>query len=504
MSALNFVSRKFPARIADLGFSVRLPAGWKSHDLTEENPDFTNPVTFVPLTVITAPHSVMVFTFAARPAYDDGTLVNWAHYLLEQNRLKPSTLGAGNVGVHEAIIGEAVTDTDLGAMRVRYAFLEDGGRLINITFSAPEELADSMSPAWAEMLQSFKLDTPRGAAVAAPAQEQEKEPEKERVPRAFTAPTESRSVKNKRGSKKLKFADFALADDEASFAAEHPVNANLLNRGAGFPAEITASDAMGKRAYLKSGAIRAELSAPFGWHAMDDGRRLLVFDAANQVQINLDLIARDGRTEDAILDAIEAEARQNYPNAEFLRVGHGRIQALGMRNIHDGKQPLEQYHMLVRGPGKQSVLRARVTTWPEHAARACNLAELILNSVKFGAFPDPESSSSPPDRKHAWEEQSAAYDAAGDFAGAAEAIAGGVAHATGSKMAAEMYAAEMQKRLRACDQEGALAAFRDAERWMQAYAAQATSGGEGALYGAELRRFRKHLVETLGRDPDKD
>jgi hypothetical protein len=165
---LKFAPRTFPARIADLGFTAQFPADWISHQLPQEDPDFSNPTNLVPFAIVSAPHAAIVFGFAARPAYDDGTLSDWASYLLNHNQLKPRALGMDQTAGVPAVIGEATQDSELGPMVVRFAFLEDGGRLINLTFTAPELLADTVRDAWFALLQSFTLVTPKGSRFSAP------------------------------------------------------------------------------------------------------------------------------------------------------------------------------------------------------------------------------------------------------------------------------------------------------------------------------------------------
>jgi hypothetical protein len=167
-SNLNLTLRTFPSRLADLGFTAQLPADWIAHELPTEAVDFANPTFLVPLAIVTAPHAAIVFAFAARPAYDDGTLPDWATYLLNHNQLQPRAIGQDQVAGVPALIGEATQDSELGPMVVRFAFLEDGGRLINLTFSAPELLADAVREAWFAMLQSFTLETPKGSRFNTP------------------------------------------------------------------------------------------------------------------------------------------------------------------------------------------------------------------------------------------------------------------------------------------------------------------------------------------------
>lgn len=158
-------TRVFPDRIAELGFSMRLPPDWISHPLPEEELNFDNPTQMVPLAIVTAPHAAIVWAVAARPGYGEGTLLQWAHYLAGESGLSLRAVGGSRIGELPAIVGEAVQDSDLGPMRVRFAFLEDGGRLVNLTLTAPELLADAVYGVWTEGLASLRLETPRGATV---------------------------------------------------------------------------------------------------------------------------------------------------------------------------------------------------------------------------------------------------------------------------------------------------------------------------------------------------
>jgi hypothetical protein len=160
---LQLVRRSFPARVAELGFAAQLPSDWISHDLPSEEVDFGNPTTFMPLAIVTAPQAAIVFAFAARPAYDDGTLHDWAWYHLNHNQLQPRAIGPDTVASVGAVCGEAVQSSDLGPMVVRFAFLEDGNRLLNVSLTAPELLADSVRDAWFAMLRSLQLETPKGS-----------------------------------------------------------------------------------------------------------------------------------------------------------------------------------------------------------------------------------------------------------------------------------------------------------------------------------------------------
>ena len=167
-TSLDLSTRTFPARIAELGFTAQLPADWINHELPNEDADFSDPTQLVPLAIVTAPYAAIVFAFAARPAYEDGTLHDWATFLLNHNQLQPRAVGNAIVAGVAAVVGEAVQPSDLGTMVVRFAFLEDGGRLVNLTFTAPELLADSVRDAWFALLRSFTLETPKVARFDTP------------------------------------------------------------------------------------------------------------------------------------------------------------------------------------------------------------------------------------------------------------------------------------------------------------------------------------------------
>lgn len=506
--SLQFAPRTFPSRIADLGFTANLPADWIAHELPAEQPDFSNPTQFFPLAIVTAPHAAIVFAFAARPAYDDGTLHDWAWHLLNHNQLKPRALGPEPVAGVPALVGEATQESELGTMVVRFAFLEDGGRLINLTFTAPELLADAVRDAWFELLRSFRLETPRGSRFGA-------EP---LPPAADVPPSPAPSVAEQTGAKSLSapspspapapkrtFHDFALAADIASLDPEAKINANLRDRGVGLVPNVVATDDASRRASVAAGAIMAQFDVPYGWHVIDDGKRTLVFEPSGQVQISLNLLRRDGRSNQAVLDDLEAQMRADYPNPEFMRLKEGKIHALGARNIADGDQALEQYHLLYPFRDSSLVLRARVTSTPEQARDACNLAELILESCVFDCFQqrdEPRPAQPPPDSLPAWWRQALALEVQDQLEAAETVIREGCPYIGYAASTAEMYRLRMLRLKQAGDVAGALAAFRKASAFIFHYASLATSGGEGAALSYERDQFRAQLVADYGGDPE--
>jgi len=521
--------RTFPSRIADLGFAVPLPVGWIAHELPGEEPDFSNPTFFLPLAIVTAPHAAIVYAFAARPAYDDGTLQDWAVYLLSHNQLRPQILGPGRVGTLPAIVGEAVQDSEMGPMRVRFAFIEDGKRLLNLTLSAPEMLADVLKDAWGALLASFTLETPRGPtpgtmpaggdAVMAPT-EAPKAAAPDAAAAESVAPTDPSSAPPTSKPANT-FAQHALADDAASLDPEARINANLRDRGVGLVPRVVATNDLTKQASVAAGSVLAQFDVPYGWHVLDDGRRVLVFEPTSRVQIHLHPLAREGRSNAAILDDLEAQMRTDYPNPEFVRLKEGRIHALGARNIHDGEQPLEQYHFLFPGRDQQTLLRARITATPETATAACNLAELILESVAFDCVmtqdeptakprgsaarrdPPPPTASSSVSNDPEWWQAAMALEEANELEAAEQLIRKRIDHQAFAHAIASLYRRRMQRLQKEGDDAGARAAFDKADYWICFYASQATSGGEGAALSEERDEFRAQLVNEYGNARDR-
>jgi hypothetical protein len=512
--------RRFPSRIAQLGFAVGLPADWISHPLPDEQPDFSDPSRLVPLAAVTAPHAAIVWAAAARPAYGDGTLNDWARYLVAQHGLTLRALGEGQLGSLPALVGEAVQDSEVGPLRIRFAFAEDGGRLVNLTLTAPELLADAVVPIWFGGLSSFALDEPHGTtvplwpAVAPPSPadavaglaamalvDAGMEADNDAGLPAQAAHDCGGAVA---GDATLRqpataplaggFGAHARAEGAATLDPEHPVNRRLRDNGVGLVPRVVEVDAAAQCATVNCGAITAQLALPLGWHVIDDGRRVLVFEAAGEVQVHLDLLACKSSgpgAHEEVLNQLEAQARRDHPAPAFMRQRSGRITAMGVRDIADGDQPLEQYHLLVDGPDTGHVLRARVTATPETATAAANMGELILESVVFGGFASTTTQAS--DHGPDWWLAALLMERADRLAEAEQCITDAIDHIGAAIQVAELYRQRML-RLQDCGQPGeALKAREAAVRWAHRYAASATSGGEGAALSRERDAFIARL-----------
>lgn len=498
---IDLATRTFPSRIAELGFTAQLPADWIAHELPPEEPDFAQPTTFFPLAIVTAPHAAIVFAFAARPAFDDGTLHDWAWYFLNNNGLTPRAIGPHFVAGIPALVGEATQPSELGPMVVRFAFFEDGGRLVNITFTAPELLADAVREAWFVMLASFTLETPKGSRFTTetmmPAPEEPKKVDPDIAAHEAPRPAEEEPVAKPDPT----FADFAFAETTASLDQDNKVNANLRDKGIGLVPKVIATDDATKCATLAAGAIVVQFKVPYGWYVIDDGKRTLVLDPKDEVQINLDLLPMTGEDYDAVLDQLEAQVRADYPEPECMRASFNLIHALGVRNIAVNGEPIEQYHMLYPHHMEGMALRARVTTTPQRMIGACNLAELIFVSSEIPSQPR-EAPAPVANNMPVWWNKAVALEQKDQLAEAEKLIRDSVPHLAFASAIADMYRLRMLRLQAAGDAAGALAAFKKSSEFIFMYAGMATSGGEGAALSLERDEFRAQLVKEHGSDPE--
>lgn len=158
-------SWRFPSRVAALGFSLRLPLDWTSEWLPDEDPDFGDPAYLMPLATVIAPQAAARLEFSARPAYEEGAVSDWAWQLLEDEGLPRPALHEHRLGDLSALVGESVGYTSAGLMHLRFAFAEDGQRLVRAVLRAPYVLADAVDAIWFNALESFRLEDPFGPTV---------------------------------------------------------------------------------------------------------------------------------------------------------------------------------------------------------------------------------------------------------------------------------------------------------------------------------------------------
>ncbi len=472
MSTETPVRRAFPSRIADLGFSVELPESWLPQTLPDEEPDFSDGTRLFGLAAAAAPYAAMVFAAAARPAFDDGTVLDWARWLVQQHGVDLRAFGPSQLGELPAIVGQCAAASDVGEMVTHFAFAEDGQRLIHVSITGPAALGSQLWQVWSQVQRSFVLDTPRGGtALLSPPAEVLQPPAGADI-----------TIAN--------IGSFALNGGRATLEQEHPLNRRWLDEGRGFAPRILAADDDGGRAWVASIALRATLALPFGWHPLDDGRRLVLLHPDGAVQISLELLSAPDGTPASLLDAIERQTRADHPAPECLRAQIGPLLCLAVRGIHDGDQPLHQTHLLMATPTEGQVLRARVTATPERSQPATDLGEALLFGVQFEPEPTPdEPATEDEDPRPDWARRADALEAEGRLDDAEQAMRDGCDHLGVLISIAQMHAEHMVRLATAGDIAGAAEVRERAESWAWRYAAGATSGGEGEALSLERDAF---------------
>lgn len=160
----------FPARLADLEFSILPPAGFITHDLPAEEHNFDIPTTCAPVLIMSSQIAMAIVSVACRPAYGDGSVIDWARSLAEHagitlTGMMPGTL-RGERFEHPAILAQGHQTQEGTLLRLRFAMLEDGGRLAMILAMCPDELWPSYGTALEEAVASFELTRPKGPTTA--------------------------------------------------------------------------------------------------------------------------------------------------------------------------------------------------------------------------------------------------------------------------------------------------------------------------------------------------
>ena len=358
MSEYKFEVRTFPPLIARLGFQMAVPVDWEMPEIPRDDIDLDDPTQFFPLMLAAAPEGDIALTVAVRPVYSDGTLEDWAGYLLDVNSLEPVALVAGMVGLLTGIVGIARQGGEGPELTSRFAYFADQGRLVSINLIAPSEVAGSLEPVWKAVVESFALTEEEEGA------EQQKQ--------SFEAGAEDEAG----------FQAYALADDAASLNPAQPLYENLRHRGIGLTPNVLKVDAAGGKATVGAGAIGSLIDVPLGWYCIDDGKRTLLLHPAGETQIHLNLMAAEERSAEALLEEIREQAEKDYGNPEFVTLEHDGISALGIRNIEVDGEAVEQIHMLAPSLHSGNYLRARVTCTPEVVNDAADLAQLMMLSVR--------------------------------------------------------------------------------------------------------------------------
>lgn len=497
MSASNEMTLlEVPARIADLGFRMAAPKDWNVIDLPAEEVDFGEPAKFFPLAMVVAPWAMVLLTVAARPGFEDGTLQDWSLFLLSSQGIQPTSFGAGRVGDLQAFVGVGRQEQEGTWLEMRFAFFEDGGRLVYLGLLAPEALSASLDAVWKGALEGFVLDRPQGqrvpvvhgavdGVVAEPIAKAEE-------PVAVTEEVAPEMPASPFRDDQTGF--YAKADDESLLDPEHPIQARLRDQGVGLTPRLLDFDREQKWALIGAGAIGATMRVAFGWHVIDDGRRTLVLDPDGKIQIHFDVLQKQGRSVDGMLDDIQEEMVRSYEAPEFLRMEFEGIFGLAGRNLVVDGEAVEQVHMLTRWAKDSAMLRARVTADPASMRFAADYADVILKSVGFGEVENSEVAEERPENpeEKEWVRRARALEMADRLEEFEQVVREAVPSIHCAIATAHFYR-DRWVRLKDIDPAKAEEARQKASDWAYTYASWATSGGEGTALSYERDQFLKTL-----------
>jgi len=496
-----------------LACSCLVPDGWANVPIPEETYDFENPTVFLPLLVCMAPYGAVVFTIAARPAFDDGAVQDWAEYLAAQNNLVVERIREARVNRMPCILVDATMPSEVGPMRSRSVFLEDGRRLFNVGALAPEAIWASVEADFDRLLGSFQLDDVQGITavplrlmtsesavdLSAPAATRQAPMDKEaEIPLTAEAasaeapPAEDEPVSP--NDRPTQAADVALADDASSLDPDNEINARLRDNGIGLVPRVISVVDREKFASVGAGAIESVFRVPFGWHVIDDGKRTLVFDPGGSVQISLDLRITPPGGDQQLVSMIAESLAAESPDAQFLTFEFMGSLCLAVRDLLIDGALLDQDYILRPSHRERLTLVCRVTADRDNIERAMNTAEVIMNSLQGPLSPDPEFAGQPD-----WWRDAVLLERADRLEEAEQTIEKALDHIGVYSSLAHMYEERCARLARQGREEDAAAARERAIHWLYVYASSATSGGEGAA----LSRERDQRIAALGGEVPK-
>ncbi len=139
-------------------FRCEVPPTWERLPLLSEEPDFSDPTTFMPLGSFMADAGSMILTIASRPAYDTGSPAQWLPYLCRQLGFEPRNPTPITLPGQRTVAScHASQATSRGRMSMRLAMLEDRGHWILLTVMSVASQWAEVETAFLRLLESFEL-----------------------------------------------------------------------------------------------------------------------------------------------------------------------------------------------------------------------------------------------------------------------------------------------------------------------------------------------------------
>jgi hypothetical protein len=364
-----------------------VPADWQQPDVPEDQTDFSNPTAMKGLSVFVSnnPTVPILLTISGRPGYEDGAVMQWGMYIVQNQGLAIKTCMPVRLEAHEAIEITCTQEADpeIGEMTIKGVFLEDGGNFFIVTTMAPTKLFAEFEPDFAKMRHSFRLLQAQGSTKPLV----EGGPVPKTASGAVTLPSTGAGP----AAPKAPTVDPAGPDltpyvlnDPAALDSEDEINKRFRDNGAGLVPNVQHVNHQRGYAVIGSSALEALFAIPLGWHAVDDGRRTLLFDKDNVAQVNLNPMAIDGQSPDQIFTAILQDLAKESPDVEHRVLDLEGNPGLAIRNLVIDGQQLQQCYILMRHPHNDNVaIKVRVTSDEENIARALNMTGEIVKYIQF-------------------------------------------------------------------------------------------------------------------------
>ncbi|MBX3363646.1 MAG: hypothetical protein KF866_02665 [Phycisphaeraceae bacterium] len=158
---LRSIPSRFPS-LPQLGFEIEMPADFAEPPIPEETPKFEQPAFMMPLWLSSAQVALALLAVSARPAYDDGSVIEWVQFLAHDQGLTLLNCAQRMLGPHPAIVFDASQEQDGVMLRFHMAAVQDGDMLFVIMAMTPEALWPSFGEQLSAAIASFRLMHPAG------------------------------------------------------------------------------------------------------------------------------------------------------------------------------------------------------------------------------------------------------------------------------------------------------------------------------------------------------
>lgn len=360
-TAMSTERVKIESPNGDFSMAFEKPQHWIFADVPAEaqDTDFSDPTKFAPVCLVLDPTNQQsrppMFMVAARPVYPDGSVAQWLEAICESQNLEHGAIERAQFGDSPAVYCMARMKGEDEA-RMVVVLLEDGGRLINLAFLTPPDQWDANTEVLNTILNSFRLTNAKG-------------------PTAALTPDENKAQPS---------SELALADDASTLDQENPINANLMNNGVGFVPNIVKKDDKTKTATLACGALQGYIDLPYGWHAIDDGKRVLIFDPQNLTQINCAMIERGGASDKEILEKTVQGLAEEAPGFDYKIDEVDGVAVLMVRDVVIDGEKTQQAYMLAAAADPKYAVKIRVSSTGDmnHVVRSINVGEQIKKTLR--------------------------------------------------------------------------------------------------------------------------